>query len=56
MKYLEKLSPYKIRHEDNSFNRLVRPYVYPFYKRVKLTNRFLGPNDDKVYKAWKGND
>jgi hypothetical protein len=27
MKYLEKLSPHRIRHEDNSFNRLVRPYV-----------------------------
>ena len=30
MKYLKKLSPQGIRNEDNSFNRLVRPYVYPF--------------------------
>jgi len=55
MKYLEKLSPYRIRHEDNSFNRLVRPYVYPFC-RAELTKRFIGPNDEKVYKAWQGDD
>jgi hypothetical protein len=23
---------------------------------VELMNRFIGPNDEKVYKAWKGDD
>jgi hypothetical protein len=57
MKYLRKLSPHRIRHEDNSFNRLVRPYVCLSWSAVsKLTIRFIGPNDDKIYKAWKGED
>lgn len=59
MRYLERLSPHRIRHEDNSFNKLVRPYVLlPRGDSVgeKLMNRFIGPNDDKVYKAWKKDD
>ncbi|ORY35552.1 hypothetical protein BCR39DRAFT_510716 [Naematelia encephala] len=39
MKYLGNLNPKSIREENNSFNRLVRP--------------FIGPNDDEVYDAWK---
>ncbi|TXT08601.1 hypothetical protein VHUM_02729 [Vanrija humicola] len=39
MKYLKKLSPEAIRNEDNSFYRLVRP--------------FIGPDDDRVYREWK---
>jgi hypothetical protein len=26
------------------------------YAAVELMNRFIGPNDEKVYKAWKGDD
>ena len=40
MKYLENLSPKKIREEDTSFNRLVRP--------------FIGARDDEIYKRWRG--
>jgi len=40
MGYLGKLSPERIREEDNSFNRLVRP--------------FIGPDDDEVYRRWRG--
>ena len=39
MRYLGNLSPKSIREEDNSFNRLVRP--------------FIGPKDDEVWREWK---
>ncbi|WWC90703.1 uncharacterized protein L201_005640 [Kwoniella dendrophila CBS 6074] len=42
MGYLHKLSPHSIRKNDNSFNRMVR--------------KFIGPEDDAVYKRWKGED
>ncbi|WWD02590.1 hypothetical protein V865_000630 [Kwoniella europaea PYCC6329] len=42
MGYLSKLSPRSIRENDNSFNRMVR--------------KFIGPEDDEVYKRWKGED
>ncbi|KIR38192.1 hypothetical protein I307_02481 [Cryptococcus deuterogattii 99/473] len=39
MGYLSKLSPQSIRENDNSFNKMVRP--------------FIGPKDDETYKKWK---
>ncbi|KAL0249880.1 hypothetical protein I308_103183 [Cryptococcus tetragattii IND107] len=39
MGYLSKLSPTSIRENENSFNRMVRP--------------FIGPKDDETYKKWK---
>ena len=26
------------------------------FAEMELINRFIGPNDEKVYKAWKGDD
>ncbi|CAD6581388.1 MAG: hypothetical protein TREMPRED_002999 [Tremellales sp. Tagirdzhanova-0007] len=40
MRYLADLSPRSIRDEDSSFHRLVRP--------------FLGPDDDEIWREWKG--
>ncbi|WWC63305.1 uncharacterized protein I303_105905 [Kwoniella dejecticola CBS 10117] len=42
MGYLSKLSPKSIRENDNSFNRMVR--------------KFVSPEDDEVYRKWKGHD
>jgi len=39
MSYLGSLSPKSIREQNNSFNRLVRP--------------FIGPHDEDVYAEWK---
>ncbi|WRT68407.1 uncharacterized protein IL334_005383 [Kwoniella shivajii] len=40
MGYLSKLSPKSIRENDNSFNRMVK--------------KFIGPEDDEVFKRWRG--
>ena len=37
-----------------SIDSLDRTFTY--HDAVELTNRFIGPNDEKVYKAWKGDD
>ncbi|WVQ74931.1 hypothetical protein IAR50_004539 [Cryptococcus sp. DSM 104548] len=42
MGYLSKLSPKSIRENDNSFNKMVRP--------------FIGLEDDETYRRWKGSD
>ncbi|WWD19073.1 hypothetical protein CI109_103531 [Kwoniella shandongensis] len=42
MKYLENLSPKSIRENENSFNKMVRP--------------FIGSEDDATYRRWKGHD
>jgi hypothetical protein len=40
MGYLSNLTPWDIRDVDTSFHKLVRP--------------FIGPDDDMVYRQWKG--
>ncbi|WVF72813.1 hypothetical protein IAT40_007631 [Kwoniella sp. CBS 6097] len=42
MGYLSKLSPKSIRENGNSFNKMVRA--------------FIGPNDEEIYRKWKGTD
>lgn len=42
MQHLSKLSPTRIKSIDTSFHRLVRPFV--------------GEDDERVYREWKGSD